>query len=115
MRITALLFAVLLVSPTLSPAQSTASPPSNRYQPSMTAVVALQPSTTAPSLFLAPTQQDVRGGNIRTFSSRAPGGALIIVGSAALLAGLLTNGSGSTALIVSGIGVGAYGVYLYTR
>jgi len=40
---------------------------------------------------------------------------MIIVGGAVLLAGLLTDGSGSTALIISGIGVGAYGVYLYTR
>ncbi|HJQ66640.1 MAG TPA: hypothetical protein VJ816_09700 [Gemmatimonadales bacterium] len=79
----------------------------------MSAVVALHP-TPAPALLLAPSDEG-RTSAAREFSSRAPGGAMIILGSAALLAGLLTDGSGSTALIVTGIGVGAYGVYLYTQ
>ena len=117
MRITAILLAAAIVSPTLaqSQSQSTPSQPPNVYQPSMSAVVAVQPATVAPSLLLEPRHDDEAVVSSREFSSRAPGGAMIILGSAALLAGLLTNGSGSTALIVAGIGFGAYGVYLYTQ
>lgn len=51
----------------------------------------------------------------REFSSRAPGATLMIVGGAAVVAGILVGGSGGTVLILGGVGVGAYGVYLYTR
>ncbi len=39
----------------------------------------------------------------------------MIIGGAALVTGILVGGSGGTVLILGGIGVGAYGVYLYTR
>lgn len=51
----------------------------------------------------------------RSFSSRAPGATLMIIGGAAVVAGILVGGSGGTALILGGVGVGAYGFYLYTR
>lgn len=51
----------------------------------------------------------------RRFSSRAPGATMMIVGGAAIVAGILVGGSGGTVLILGGIGVGAYGFYLYTR
>lgn len=51
----------------------------------------------------------------RKFSSRAPGATLMIVGGACLLAGILVGGDGGTVLILAGIGIGAYGVYLYTQ
>jgi hypothetical protein len=40
---------------------------------------------------------------------------MMIIGGAALVAGILVGGSGGTALILGGIGVGAYGLYLYTQ
>ena len=49
------------------------------------------------------------------FRSRAPGATLMIIGGAAIVAGILVGGSGGTVLILGGVGVGAYGVYLYTR
>ena len=115
MRITPILLAAVLASPMLARAQSTTAQPANVYQPSMPAVIAVQPAAVTPALLLAPSREEARVVSSREFSSRAPGGALMIMGSAALLAGLLTDGSGSTALIIGGIGVGAYGVYLYTR
>jgi len=51
----------------------------------------------------------------RRFSSRAPGATLMIIGGAAIVAGILVNGSGSTVLILGGVVLGAYGLYLYTR
>jgi hypothetical protein len=49
------------------------------------------------------------------FTSRAPGATLMIIGGAAIVAGLLMDGSGSAILILGGVGLGAYGAYLYTR
>jgi len=51
----------------------------------------------------------------RPFSSRAPGATMMIVGGAAIVAGILVGGDGGTVLILGGVAVGAYGVYLYTR
>jgi len=51
----------------------------------------------------------------RSFNSRAPGATLMIIGGAAIVAGILVNGSGSTVLILGGVVLGAYGLYLYTR
>ena len=56
-----------------------------------------------------------RVGSARRFSSRAPGATLMIIGGAGILAGILVGGSGGTALIIGGVAVGAYGVYLYTQ
>jgi hypothetical protein len=39
----------------------------------------------------------------------------MIIGASAVVAGILVGGSGGTVLILGGIGVGAYGLYLYTR
>jgi len=39
----------------------------------------------------------------------------MIIGGAAIVTGALVGGSGGTILILGGVGVGAYGVYLYTR
>jgi hypothetical protein len=49
------------------------------------------------------------------FSSRAPGATLMIIGGASVVAGILIGGSGGALLILGGVGVGAYGFYLYTR
>ena len=51
----------------------------------------------------------------RRFNSRAPGATLMIIGGAATVAGILIGGSGGFVLVLGGIGVGAYGFYLYTR
>ncbi|MGB7212670.1 MAG: hypothetical protein WBC97_08580 [Gemmatimonadales bacterium] len=51
----------------------------------------------------------------RHFSSRAPGGALMIGGAAAVIAGILVGGGGGTVLILGGVAAGAYGFYLYHR
>ncbi len=51
----------------------------------------------------------------RRFSSRAPGATMMIIGGAAIVAGILVGGDGGTILILGGVAVGAYGVYLYTR
>ena len=51
----------------------------------------------------------------RRFSSRAPGATLMIIGGAGIVAGILVGGSGGAILILGGVGLGAYGLYLYTR
>ena len=48
-------------------------------------------------------------------NSRAPGASLMIAGAAGILAGALIGGSGGTLLILAGVGVGAYGFYLYSQ
>lgn len=58
---------------------------------------------------------DTRLTAVRRFSSRAPGATLMIIGGAAIVAGILVGGDGGTILILGGVGVGAYGIYLYTR
>jgi hypothetical protein len=67
----------------------------------------------APQTRAAPSGADLLAA--RSFNSRAPGATLMIIGGAAVVAGILVGGSGGTLLIVGGVGVGAYGVYLYTR
>ena len=46
---------------------------------------------------------------------RSQGKTLMIVGGAAIVAGILVGGDGGTVLILGGVGVGAYGFYLYQR
>lgn len=48
-------------------------------------------------------------------NTRAPGASLMIAGAAGILAGALIGGSGGTLLILAGVGVGAYGFYLYSQ
>ena len=85
---------------------------SNPYEREMIATAALRPSSPTAS----------RGGttsltesDVRRFNSRAPGATLMIIGGAAIVGGALVGGSGGTVLILGGIGIGAYGFYLYTR
>lgn len=101
-----LLFLVVLWS-TESRAQS------NAFERQMVAAAALRPSSIPSPANLSPWRRDA---SVATrFHSRAPGATLMIVGGAALVAGILVGGSGGTFLIIGGIGVGAYGFYLYTR
>jgi hypothetical protein len=107
MRATVLLFASLTMYPTLAKAQS------NPYQPSPSALATLRPvSMNAP---LSNLGNDVDPLAAQRFTSRAPGATLMIIGGAAIVAGLLMDGSGSAILILGGVGLGAYGAYLYTR
>jgi len=39
----------------------------------------------------------------------------MIIGGGAIVAGALVGGSSGTLLILGGVGLGAYGFYLYTR
>lgn len=100
-----ILFAALCSAP--SHAQST---PYQAAAPAGAAVLlasgpAVQPSLQTNADFLAE----------RRFSSRAPGATMMIIGGAAIVGGILVGGSGGAVLILGGIGVGAYGFYLYTR
>jgi hypothetical protein len=107
MRATVLLFASLMMVPTLAKAQS------NPYQPSASALATLRPvSMSGPLWNLG---NDINPLAAQRFTSRAPGATLMIIGGAAIVAGLLMDGSGSAILILGGVGLGAYGAYLYTR
>lgn len=86
----------------------------NSEQPSIRAAAALRSASGIPaagSLHAVDTEFTAA----REFSSRAPGATLMIIGAAALVAGILVDGDGGTILILGGIGLGAYGFYLYTR
>jgi hypothetical protein len=39
----------------------------------------------------------------------------MIIGGAAIVTGILVGGSGGFVLILGGVGLGAYGFYLYNR
>ena len=87
---------------------------SGSYQATGPAAAALQLS--APSPMTQPplvSQNDLLAA--RRFNSRAPGATLMIIGGAATVAGILVGGSGGFVLILGGVGLGAYGFYLYTR
>lgn len=87
---------------------------SGSYQAVGPATAALQLTSSVPVVQAAlTTNADLLPA--RRFSSRAPGATLMIIGGAAIVAGILVGGSGSTILILGGIGIGAYGLYLYTR
>jgi hypothetical protein len=96
----------------------TASPPAHAqaipFQATLPAAAAYQLTSQTPAAqpLLAPDANLVAA---RRFNSRAPGATLMIVGGAATVAGILVGGSGGFVLILGGIGVGAYGFYLYTR
>lgn len=51
----------------------------------------------------------------RTAVARSSGTALMIVGGALFVAGLLADGDAGTLLVVAGAGIGAYGLYLHFR
>jgi len=107
MRATVLLFASLMMYPTLAMAQS------NPYQPSASALATLRPVPVSGPLSNLGNDVDLLAA--QRFTSRAPGATLMIIGGAAIVAGLLMDGSGSAILILGGVGLGAYGAYLYTR
>ena len=116
MRFLGLTFALAIAAPALANAQSPV------YEDAMRAGASLQiaaQQSSAPTQLVigeAPfTANTERVAIQRDFRSRQPGATMMIIGGAALLAGLLTDGSASTALIIGGIGFGAYGFYLYNR
>jgi hypothetical protein len=51
----------------------------------------------------------------REFDSRTPGATLMIIGGAGLVAGAIVGGEGGTLMMLAGVGLGAYGFWLYTR
>lgn len=108
MRIPALVLVLATVG--LASAQAQANP----YHTGVLAAAVLHPASPAPaSPWTGP--HEARLTAARRFSSRAPGATLMIIGGAGVVAGILVGGSGGTVLILGGVAVGAYGVYLYTR
>ncbi|MGK2934230.1 MAG: hypothetical protein ACSLFE_03170 [Gemmatimonadaceae bacterium] len=105
-RLLALLGSVLLVS-VAAPvsAQSLAD-----RAPAGPTVQAARAGITAPSS-AAPASNDAR--QLETPSRESA--ALMIVGGAALLAGLLIGGGAGTALALGGALVGLYGLWMYVR
>jgi hypothetical protein len=106
MRTIGMLLVVVLLCPVALIAQSTG------FRREMVAAAALRPASPAVGSDLA-TSRDLAAA--RRFTSRAPGATLMIIGASAVVAGILVGGSGGTLLIIGGIGVGAYGVYLFTQ
>ena len=106
MRTLGLLLALVVLCSRESRAQS------SPFEREMIAAAALRASSPASAVrgTTGLTESDVR-----RFNSRAPGATLMIIGGAAIVAGVLVGDSGGTVLILGGIGVGAYGFYLYTR
>ena len=108
MRMSMLALLLSLVLPGLAPAQS------RPFERQLRAAAAFQASVRLPA-GEAGTPSLSELVSPRRFSSRTPGATLMIIGGAAFLAGLFVEGTGGTVLIVGGIGLGAYGVYLFTR
>jgi hypothetical protein len=108
MRVAALLVLLVAVHTPLADAQSTG------FQAGIQAAASLRMPSQNRS---AQIRYNANDGLLTPsrFSSRAPGATLMIIGGAAIIAGILVGGSGGTVLILGGVGVGAYGVYLYTR
>ncbi len=106
MRMMSLVVLLVAIAPNTVFAQS------NPYHAEMVATAALRSAT--PALALT-RNRDAGILGARRFSSRAPGAMFMIIGGAAIVTGALVGGSGGTILILGGVGVGAYGVYLYTR
>ena len=107
-RKTAFLVALVVVFPSAGHAQS------NPYRAEMLAGAVLRAPASTPTLMPPMTvRPDFLAA--RRFRSRAPGATLMIIGGAGIVAGILVGGSGGTVLILGGVGVGAYGVYLYTQ
>jgi hypothetical protein len=80
------------------------------YRAEMIATAALRPSSR-----LSVPANGWHGELMPARRDRAQGRTLMIVGGAAVVAGILVGDSGGTVLILGGVGVGAYGFYLYTR
>jgi hypothetical protein len=109
MRMLGLLLLLAAVCPRLADAQT-----SDALQTGIQAAATLRLRAQGPVAPVGhPLNSDLLGA--RRFSSRAPGATLMIIGGSAIVAGVLVGCSGGTVLILGGVGVGAYGVYLYTR
>lgn len=108
MRVAGLLLLFLAVHIRPAVAQSV------RFQAGIQAAASLRLPSQNPAAELRPTTNSAVLDPSR-FRSRAPGATLMIIGGAAIVAGILVGGNGSTILILGGVGVGAYGLYLYTR
>lgn len=108
MRVTGLAVCLFLFLPRLAPAQA------GPYDKAMQAAATLQLAAPTP---VANAQTRIAYDLLapRRFHSRAPGATLMIIGGAGIVAGALVGGSGGTVLILAGVGVGAYGFYLFTR
>jgi hypothetical protein len=107
MRTIGMVLVVVLICPVALTAQSTG------FRREMVAAAAVRPASPAVGSDLATASRDLAAA--RRFTSRAPGATLMIIGASAVVAGILVGGSGGTLLIIGGIGVGAYGVYLFTQ
>ena len=107
MRVAGLLLFLVAVHPRLAIAQS------NGFQTGIQAAAGLRMPSQNPAAELRHGTADLLAPS--RFRSRAPGATLMIIGGAAIVAGILVGGSGGTVLILGGVGVGAYGLYLYTR
>lgn len=108
MRIAGLILLLATLCPPTLPAQS------GPYQAAAPAAAALQlASPTASAQLPVTLGADLLAA--RRFNSRAPGATLMIVGGAAIVTGILVGGSGGFILVLGGVGVGAYGFYLYNR
>ena len=101
---------LLIVLAVLSCRESAAQ--SSPYEREMIAAATLRPSSRVSAVS---GSTEFAESDVRRFNSRAPGATLMIIGGAAIVAGVLVGDSGGTVLILGGIGIGAYGFYLYTR
>lgn len=104
---------LLLLASLLGSMQATAQSAPTGFRREMLATATLRPAAPAVSAELGATPAGFDA--TRRFTSRAPGATLMIIGASALVAGILVGGDAGTLLIIGGIGVGAYGVYLFTR
>ena len=108
MRATGLAVCLFLLLPRIAPAQA------GFYDREMQASAALQLAAHNP---VADSQPRIAADLLapRRFHSGAPGATLMIIGAAGIVAGALVGGSGGTVLILGGVGVGAYGFYLFMQ
>ena len=83
------------------------------YRAEIIASAALRPSSPPLSALASGWHAELMPG--RRAKDRDQGRTLMIVGGAAVVAGILVGDSGGTVLILGGVGVGAYGFYLYQR
>ena len=100
---------LLLLALGFSESRAQASP----YRAEMVATVALRPPSPVLAVPANGWHADLMPA--RRGRDKEQGRTLLIVGGAAIVAGILVGGSGGTALILGGVGVGAYGFYLYKR
>lgn len=108
MRSAGLMLLIVALLPSVTAAQS------SPYQAAAPSAAALQLATPIPST-PSPAAPAFDLLAARRFNTRAPGATLMIVGGAAIVTGILVGGTGGFILVLGGVGVGAYGFYLYSR